>query len=152
MATYVQWALNRVNDFEIGESSSVRYTLTTDSVVYFGADADANPNRIVPVTDSSAQYANGICQTTTANAANVDYMAEVVLFPCRVITNNIDGSNPPTATLKNRVYLLDAGTWSNADGGSSGVSYGNCIRVFPSGHNLYGYCELNLSQAVDTNT
>jgi len=69
----------------------------------------------------------------------------IVLFPCKVVTDNVDSTNPPEAGA--RVYLLDDGSWSDTDTGTSGVYYGTCTKVYADGK-----CFLNLHNAMDVNT
>ncbi len=143
MATYFQWNPNIDNTKEIGTSSSTRYTLVNGQPVFIGADGDAHAGRIVPTTDISAHAAVGLAKIATTMAAYTKYIAEIALWPMRIITDNVDGSLPPQAVLDNRVFILDAGTFTDTDTDSAGHFYGMCNGVFSSG-DFNGTYDLNL--------
>ena len=119
MATEFQWVPSSDNNTVLGQSSQTNYTVSRGMMIYVGADADGNPDRLRPVTDVSAAAVEGLALETTADIA--------------LRNDNVDGTNPPENVLDNRVYALDAGTWSDADGDSASVSFGYCTNVYSDG-------------------
>lgn len=143
MSTYFQWALNLCNDKEIGTSSSTRYTLVNGTPVFIGTDGDSNTGRVIPVTVIADHAAVGLARITTTMAQYAKYMAELALWPMRIITDNVDGTHPPVMTADNRVYLLDAATFASSDDSTANHFYGMCSAVFSTGE-FNGTYELNL--------
>ncbi len=126
----------------LGQSSSTNRTVYRGSPVFVGADADGNAERVMDIDDISAEAAVGICLTATADIAYTNNQVSVALFPCRIFTNNVASGALPTATADNRVYIDDNSQFSNADGGTSGHSYGTCVDTRTLGS--VTYYELNL--------
>ena len=129
MPTNIEWAPNVRNDLLIGESGGTKYTLVRGQPVFIGVDGDSNAQRVVPTTTVANHAANGVCLTATADTEYTNDVCAVALWPVRINTTNVDGTNPPEAVADAVVYLLDAGTWSDTDTNSGGHSYGRCIKV-----------------------
>lgn len=142
MSTWFQWALNIDNTKEIGTSSSTRYTLVNGTPIYIGTDADSHTGRIVPVTNIGAHACSGLAKMATTYGQYTGYKAEIALWPMRIYTDNVAVS-PPAATADNRVYLLNAATFSDTDTNSAGHFYGQCLGVFATGE-FNGFYDLNL--------
>ena len=134
MATEFQNVPNQDNNTILGQSSQTNYTVTRGMMVYIGADADGNPDRVRPVTDVSTAAVEGLSlESTTDIALRNDEVCAYATFPMVIVTDNVDGTNPPENVADNRVYALDAGTWSDADGDSASVSFGYCTNVYSDG-------------------
>jgi len=149
MATcYIQKMPNQKSNLLLGEDTAVKETVEVGTFIYIGTDTDGNLNRVIPVSDSSAHCPDGIALTTTANTSYTKDVCAVALWPVRMLTTNVDGSNPPEAVADNRVYVLDAGTASDADGGTAGWSIGVCNGVESvEGTTMY---DLNLTGRDET--
>ncbi len=143
MSTWFQWNPNIDNTKEIGTSASIRYTLVNGTPVYLGADADAHAGRIVPISNIATQTCVGLAKITTTLSQYTKYTAELALWPMRIFTDNVSGATPPEAVLDNRVYLLNAGTFSDTDTNTSSHFYGQCNGVFSTGE-FNGMYDLNL--------
>lgn len=131
MATcYVQNMPNQKNNLLLGTSGGgTKYTVEVGQPVYIGTDGDSNTNRVIPTSDISEHAADGVALTTTANTAYTNGVCGVALFPCRILTTNVDGTNPPEATADAVVYILDAGTFSDTDTNTAGHNNGQCVGV-----------------------
>jgi hypothetical protein len=119
-------------DVVLGQSSSTNVTVTRGGPAYVGTDADGNTNRLIPVTDASAHEPNGISLIATADVDGQN-VGKIALWPMTIMTDDVDGTNPPEAVAGNRVFLLDTGLWSDADGSGVSASFGTCIEVKASG-------------------
>lgn len=148
MATHFQGKPESVNHLKIGYTSSARDTIVRGQPVYFGEDADGNANRVIPVSDISAHQCNGLALSDTADMAYTNDVMAVALFPVTIITDNVDSSNPPEAAADSEVYILNAGTFSDADGGTANHSYGYCLEVKTSGE----YSGMYVIRLIGTDT
>ncbi len=137
MATQFQNVLYQDNNTILGQTSSTNYTVIRGTLIYVGADHDGNADRVRPALDITAAAVEGLALESTADIAlRNDNVCAYATFPMVIVTDNVDGTNPPENVLDNRVYALDAGTWSDADGDSGSHSYGYCTNVYSD--NEYG--------------
>jgi len=110
------------------DGSDDYYTFVVGTPCYIGTDAQGNTYRVIPVTDSSAHKATCLAASTTAelNAQDKDTMS-VVAFPLVINTDNVASGAEPLPAADMQVFLLDDGTWSNADGGTASNHYGDAL-------------------------
>lgn len=118
------------DDIDLYESSG------TYDVIEFGGPVWLSSGEARKVTDVDApQKVIGLSYTRPATGVTaLDYPKDkiaVVLFPCKIRTNNVDSSNPPEAGKE--VYILDDGTFSDEDGGTCNERYGYCTKVYADG-------------------
>ena len=145
--THIQQAPN-VMTGTLGQSSSVNRTVYRGSPVFIGADSDANAERIVDITAIGTHGAVGLNLTATADIAYTNNQGSVALWPVRILTNNVTSGTEPDATADNRVYITNAGQFSNTDTNSAGHSYGTCVDTRSLGG--VTYYELNLTGRDET--
>lgn len=132
--THFQGIPDSVDNMLIGYTvGGVRETIERGQPVWFGTDANSSTQRINPVSDITAHQANGLALNETANMLYTKDVMAVALPPFTIITDNVDSSNPPEAVLDNEIYIMNNGTFSDADGDSAGHSNGYCIKVISSG-------------------
>jgi hypothetical protein len=113
----------------LGYSTGTTYytTVTIGTPVYIGTDGASKTQKVVPITDSSAQSVAGIACIDHLDAAENNGIMPVALLPCVIRTDNVNATYPPA--IGALVYLLDAGTWSDRDTNSSKYNYGVCIDI-----------------------
>ena len=145
--THVQQALN-IGTHTLGQSSSVNLTVYRGQPAFIGADADGNAERVVEIDDISAEAATCIILSKTADIVYTNNVLSVAYMPCRILTDNVASGAEPEATADNRVYIDDNGQFSNADGGSSGFSYGSCVDTRTIGTTTF--YDLNLTGRDET--
>ena len=145
--TDVQIARN-VMTATLGQSSSVNRTVYRGSPVFIVTDADGNTERVVEITAIGTHAAEGIALSTTTDIAYTKDQISVALFPFRILTTNVDSGTEPSAVADNRVFLVNSGQWSNADGGGAGHSYGSCVGTESIGGTTY--YELNITGRDET--
>jgi len=134
MATHFQGIPDSIDNLLIGYTvGAERETIVKGQPIFVGTDANSSTQRVNPVSDISTHQCNGLALNKTANMPYTKDVMAFAQFPMTIRTDNVDSSNPPVATADNEVYILDDGTFSNADGDSAGHSYGHCIEVIASG-------------------
>ena len=149
MAIHFQGNVSSVNSLDIGYTAGgARETIVRGQPVWVGTDANSSTGRVNPVSDITAHQANGLALSDTADMPYSDDKMAFATFPVRIYTDNVDSSNPPEAVLDNEVYIMNDGTFSDADGDSAGHSVGVCLEVVTSGvYNGLYHLQLN---GVDT--
>jgi len=149
MATHFQGIPRSRDNMLIGYTvGAVRETIVRGQPIWIGTDANSSTQRVNPVSDITAHQCNGLALSDTADMVYTKDVMAFAQFPMTIITDNVDSSNPPVATADNEVFILNDGTFSNADGDSAGHSYGTCIEVKASGE-YSGLYVLDL-QGTDT--
>lgn len=128
--TSFQWTsliLDKINLYETGG---------TYDTPEFGEPVWLSGGEARTITDVDApQHTVGLSATRpVTGTTKLDYPDEkiaIAVFPCIILTDNVDGTNPPEAGKD--VFILDSGAFSDTDTGTEGRSYGYCAQVNADG-------------------